>query len=52
MLFDTHAHMDDEAFDLDREELLASLRPGYSIVFNGETHLCLKRTKPEEQSTN
>ncbi len=34
------------------EELLAALRPGYAIVFNGETHLCLKRTKPEEQSTN
>ena len=30
MLFDTHAHMDDEAFDLDREELLASL-PGQGI---------------------
>ena len=25
MLFDTHAHMNDEAFDLDREELLAAL---------------------------
>ena len=25
MLFDTHAHMDDQAFDLDREELLARL---------------------------
>ncbi len=25
MLFDTHAHMDDRAFDLDREELLSSL---------------------------
>ena len=23
MLFDTHAHMDDRAFDADREELLA-----------------------------
>ena len=23
------------------EELLAALRPGYTIVFNGETHLCL-----------
>lgn len=23
------------------EELLAALRPGYAIVFNGETHLCL-----------
>ena len=30
MLFDTHAHMDDRAFDTDREELLASL-PGQGI---------------------
>ena len=30
MLFDTHAHMDDRAFDADREELLASL-PGAGI---------------------
>lgn len=27
-IFDTHAHYDDEAFDGDREELLASLREG------------------------
>ena len=31
MLFDTHAHMDDRAFDLDREELLSSL-PGQGIA--------------------
>ena len=30
MLFDTHAHMDDHAFDTDREELLAAL-PGQGI---------------------
>ena len=30
MLFDTHAHMDDSGFDLDREELLAAL-PGQGI---------------------
>ena len=30
MLFDTHAHMDDRAFDADREELLANL-PGKGI---------------------
>ena len=30
MLFDTHAHMDDRAFDLDREELLAAL-PGQGV---------------------
>ncbi|MGI6019093.1 MAG: TatD family hydrolase [Marvinbryantia sp.] len=26
MIFDTHAHYDDEAFDIDREELLGSMR--------------------------
>ena len=26
MIFDTHAHYDDEAFDGDREELLGSLQ--------------------------
>ena len=30
MLFDTHAHMDDAAFDMDREQLLFSL-PGQGI---------------------
>ena len=30
MLFDTHAHMDDHAFDADREELLSTL-PGQGI---------------------
>ena len=30
-IFDTHAHYDDEAFDQDREELLASL-PGQGIA--------------------
>lgn len=25
------------------EELLAALRPGYAVVFNGETHLCIKK---------
>ena len=35
MLFDTHAHMDDEAFDADREELLASLPgQGLGLVMN------------------
>ena len=31
MLFDTHAHMDDHAFDVDRDELLSSL-PGQGIA--------------------
>ena len=35
MLFDTHAHMDDRAFDADREELLSSLpHQGLSLVMN------------------
>ena len=35
MLFDTHAHMDDHAFDTDREELLAALPgQGLALVMN------------------
>ena len=35
MLFDTHAHMDDEAFSADREALLASLpSQGLALVMN------------------
>ena len=35
MLFDTHAHMDDHAFDADREALLASLpSQGLALVMN------------------
>ena len=35
MLFDTHAHMDDRAFDADREELLAALPgQGLALVMN------------------
>ena len=35
MLFDTHAHMDDRAFDADREELLRSLpRQGICLLIN------------------
>ena len=35
MLFDTHAHMDDRAFDADRAELLASLPDqGLTLVMN------------------
>ena len=35
MLFDTHAHYDDAAFDPDREELIDSLRPaGVAFVVN------------------
>ena len=35
MLFDTHAHLDDRAFDADRNELLAELpRQGLALVMN------------------
>ena len=35
MLFDTHAHMDDRAFDADRAQLLESLpQQGLSLVMN------------------
>ena len=35
MLFDTHAHMDDRAFDTDREALMASLaQSGIALVMN------------------
>ena len=35
MLFDTHAHMDDRAFDADRHELLSSLpQQGLQLVMN------------------
>ena len=35
MLFDTHAHMDDHAFDVDRETLLADLpNQGIALVMN------------------
>ena len=35
MIFETHAHYDDEAFDQDREELLNSLRnAGVGTVIN------------------
>ena len=35
MLFDTHAHMNDRAFDIDREELIQSLpQQGVGIIMN------------------
>lgn len=35
MIFDTHAHYDDEAFDEDRDEVLTSLRKrGVGTVVN------------------
>lgn len=44
MLFDTHAHMDDRAFDSDRYELIASLpERGVSLVMNPGCSLASSR---------
>ena len=44
MLFDTHAHMDDRAFDTDRAQLLASLpQQGLSLVMNPGCSLASSR---------
>ncbi len=44
MLFDTHAHMDDEAFDPDREELLSSLpEQGIGLLMNPGCSLASSR---------
>ena len=44
MLFDTHAHMDDRAFDTDREELLRSLpEQGLELVMNPGCSLASSR---------
>lgn len=47
-IFDTHAHYDDEAFDTDREELLASLKGrGIARVVNVGSSLSSCRTTME-----
>ena len=44
MLFDTHAHMDDEAFNTDRESLLASLpAQGLALLMNPGCSLASSR---------
>ncbi len=44
MLFDTHAHLDDRAFEEDREQLLASLpQQGLGLVFNPGCSLASSR---------
>ena len=44
MLFDTHAHLNDEAFNKDREELLAGLaRKGVGLVMNAGCSLQASR---------
>ena len=41
MLFDTHAHLDDRAFDADRETLLSQLpQQGLALVMNPGCSLC------------
>ncbi len=48
MIFDTHAHYDDEAFDEDREELLSSLKEhGIEAVTNIGANLKSSRTTLE-----
>ncbi len=44
MLFDTHAHLDDQAFDQDRRELIAQLpRAGIGLVMNPGCSLASSR---------
>ena len=44
MLFDTHAHLTDEAFDEDREKVIGSLKDaGVSLVLNAGT--CVKTSQ-------
>ena len=46
MLFDTHAHMDDRAFDEDRAELIASLpEQDVGLVMNPGCSLASSRVK-------
>ena len=48
MLFDTHAHMDDRAFDFDREELLQSLpQQGIRLLMNPGCSLESSRSASE-----
>lgn len=50
MIFDTHAHYDDDAFDDDREELLSSLKSaGVGIVVNSGAK---SRRMPENHRTD
>ena len=48
MLFDTHAHMDDHAFDIDREELLSILpQQGIELLMNPGCSLESSRSASE-----
>ncbi len=45
MIFETHAHYDDEQFDTDREELLAQMRPaGIGRIINVSSELASVQT--------
>ena len=49
MLFDTHAHYDDERFDGDREALLAGMpEKNVGSRFRGFTYGFTERGKPEK----
>ena len=48
MIFDTHAHLDDRAFDCDREELLSRLpQEGIALVMNPGCSLAASRAAVE-----
>jgi TatD DNase family protein len=50
-LFDTHAHYDDEAFDPDRDELLASLpAKGVTLVVNPAQDMKARRKRSASHS--
>ena len=47
IVFDSHAHYDDEAFDPDRDELLAALpQQGICGVINCGSDLAFERNQP------
>ena len=49
MIFDTHSHYDDEAFDKDREELLTGLASkgvGTVVSVGADICTCLLYTSP------
>ena len=49
MLIDSHAHLDDEAFNEDREELIAQIRDaGIEYVVNTEVYVLI----PKDDFTN
>ena len=50
MLFDTHAHMDDRAFDADREELFAAMEAAGVSAIVTELMLTLDKSYPVSQN--